>query len=72
MLSLGGGRFDPLGRPLDQEGGNSLLSGDTVKIPDEAERRRVQEILKTLRDRAGDLQRPEYELDYLRRLMRQF
>jgi hypothetical protein len=44
MLSLGGGgRLDPLGRPMDQEGGNSLLSGDTVKIPDEAERKRVQE-----------------------------
>jgi hypothetical protein len=73
MLSFGsGGRLDPLGRPMGDQNGNSLLSGDTVKIPDEAERKRVQEIMKTLREKSGDRQRPEYELDYLRRLMRQF
>ena len=67
------GAYDCVAKtPMGDQNGNSLLSGDTVKIPDEAERKRVQEIMKTLREKSGDRQRPEYELDYLRRLMRQF
>jgi hypothetical protein len=71
-MSFGGsGRLDPLGRPMSQD---SMGSGrdSNVKIPDQSERRRVQEILKTLRDRSGEVGRPDYELDYFRRLMKQF
>ncbi len=71
MMAFGSGNTDPMGRPQDGPG-QSMFSGSTVKIPDEAERRRVQEILKTLRQRSGELNRPDYELEYYRRLMRQF
>jgi uncharacterized protein (TIGR02302 family) len=72
MLSLGMGPLDPLGRPLDNEGGPSLMPGSKVKIPDKAERKRAQEILRTLRQRSGELDRPDYELEYYQRLMKQF
>ena len=34
--------------------------------------RRAEEILRELRDRAGDRTRPEMEQDYLRRLLERF
>lgn len=73
MFSFGGpGQFDPLGRPM-QEGDNpGFFPGSRVKIPEEAERKRVQEILKVLRQRSGEIHRPDYELEYYRRLMKQF
>ncbi len=73
-LSMGGGspRLDPLGRPMDEGDGPSWLPSSRVKIPDEAERKKVREILDTLRRRSGEMQRPDYELEYLRRLMQQF
>jgi len=58
-------KYDPLGRPY---GGDS----NDVKVPDAARQKRVDEIMKTLRDRSGDRNRPDEELDYLRRLLRQF
>lgn len=74
MFSMGmGGRFDPLGRPMDDgEGGSTPWSASRVKIPDKAERRKVQDILDDLRKKSGELQRPAYERDYFHRLMRQF
>lgn len=75
MFSFGGGgqRLDPLGRPMrDEDGGNMPWSRSNVKIPDEAQRRKIQEILDDLRRKSGELNRPDYELDYFRRLMRQF
>ncbi|MBU0800334.1 MAG: DUF4175 domain-containing protein, partial [Alphaproteobacteria bacterium] len=72
MLTLGPGKLDPLGRPMQEGTGPSWMPGSQVKIPDEAERKRVQEIQKMLRDRAGELERPDYELDYFRRLLKQF
>lgn len=73
-LSMGGGspRLDPLGRPMDDGDGPSWLPSSRVKIPDEAERKKVREILDTLRRRSGEMQRPDYELEYFRRLMQQF
>lgn len=73
MFSFGGqGQLDPLGRPM-QEGDNpGMFPGSRVKIPEEAERKRVQEILKVLRQRSGEIHRPDYELEYYRRLMKQF
>jgi uncharacterized protein (TIGR02302 family) len=74
MFSFGAGRgrLDPLGRPMRDGDNGAPWSRSDVKIPDEAERRKVQEILDDLRKKSGELTRPEYELDYFRRLMRQF
>lgn len=72
-LSGTGQRYDPLGRPYGgEEDPNGSPHGSEVKVPDEAQKKRVDEILKTLRDRSGDRSRPEEELDYFRRLLRQF
>lgn len=68
-----GQRYDPLGRPYggeDQKNGN--LHGSPVQIPDEAEKKRVDEILKILRQRSGEFHRPRDELEYYRRLLQQF
>jgi uncharacterized protein (TIGR02302 family) len=73
MFSFGmGGRTDPLGRPMGDGEGNNPWSASKVKIPDKAERKQVQDILDQLRKKSGELQRPVYELEYYRRLMRQF
>lgn len=75
MMSFGSRpmRQDPLGRPFGgEEHNNGMPFGSRVEIPDEAERKRVQEILKLLRQRAGDGSRPREELDYYRRLLRRF
>ncbi len=72
MMSFGMGPTDPLGRPMN-EGENGMPgSASKVKIPEEAERKKIHDILEHLRKKSGELQRPEYELDYYRRLMRQF
>lgn len=76
MTGLGFSRsqkYDPLGRPYggDQEG-NGPHHGSQVKIPDEAEKKRVEEILKELRRRSGEMDRPPQEREYYRRLLRQF
>lgn len=68
-----GQRYDPLGRPYggeDQKNGN--LHGSPVQIPDESEKKHVDEILKTLRQRSGEFHRPREELEYYRRLLQQF
>lgn len=72
VMSFGMGPLDPLGRPVSPGEGPSWLPGTKVKIPDEAQRKKVQEILDTLRRKAGEHDRPAYERDYYRRLMRQF
>lgn len=59
--------YDPLGR----EDGGQQTDGDIV-IPDEAERRRVQEIIKTLRDRSNDFERSKVEREYIERLLEMF
>ena len=73
-LSMGssGMKFDPLGRPYGGDGNKNGLFGSPVKIPDESERKRAQEILDLLRKRSGELTRPDEELDYYKRLLRQF
>lgn len=73
-MSMGGGagKLDPLGRPMDEGDGPSWLPTSRVKIPDQSERKKVREILDSLRRRSGELQRPDYELEYYRRLMQQF
>lgn len=73
-LSFSQGQTDPFGRPMENpnEGGRNPFPDQTVKIPSEAERRKIDEILKTLRQRSGEYSRPQEEIDYLRRLLKQF
>jgi uncharacterized protein (TIGR02302 family) len=59
---------DPLGRTNQ---GSGLDSGD-VRVPEEAERKRSQAIQEELRRRGAERERPQRELDYIDRLLRQF
>ncbi|MFT5539893.1 MAG: hypothetical protein ACI82H_001417 [Alphaproteobacteria bacterium] len=61
--------LDPLGRPLPNAGNSA---SDDVTIPDESDTQRAREILEELRRRAGELDRPSVEMDYLERLLRRF
>lgn len=63
----GGNRSDPLGRPLH---GRELGDDLTVKIPGEIDVQRVRRILEELRRRLGDATRPQLELDYIERLLK--
>jgi hypothetical protein len=60
---------DPLGRSTGQSGFEAL---EGVRIPDQMELRRAREILKELRRRRNEPQRPPIELDYIDRLLQQF
>ncbi len=64
----GGNQSDPLGRPLrGREYGDDL-----VKIPGEMDVQRVRRILEELRRRLADPQRPQIELDYIERLLKDY
>lgn len=65
-----GQQRDPLGRA--QEEGGTAASGDDVQIPDRMDLQRAREILNELRRRSGDRARPDYELDYIDRLLNRF
>jgi len=60
---------DPLGRPRQTEGPDF---GPTTKVPDEIDIQRARRILKELRRRLGEAQRPQLERDYLERLLERF
>jgi uncharacterized protein (TIGR02302 family) len=65
----GGNQTDPAGRPLrGREFGDDL----TVKIPGEIDVQRVRRILEELRRRLADPQRPQIELDYIERLLKDY
>jgi hypothetical protein len=56
---------DPLGRGGEDDG-----NGDSdVRLPDESERRRVQDIIRELRGRSNNWERPKVERDYIDRLL---
>jgi uncharacterized protein (TIGR02302 family) len=61
--------YDPLGRQLPNSG---MTSSDDVDIPDESATQKAWEILQELRRRAGEIGRPDVEMDYLERLLRRF
>lgn len=67
--NLWGPDRDPLGR---QTNGLGPLDTQDVKVPTEAERKRVRDILDELRRRASEPGRPTLELDYIDRLLRRF
>jgi len=60
---------DPLGRRLD---GLGPLDRNNVKVPTEAERKKARDILRELRKRSGEAERPKLEKDYIDRLLRRF
>jgi uncharacterized protein (TIGR02302 family) len=65
----GGNQTDPLGRPLH---GREFGDDYTVKIPGEIDVQRVRRILEELRRRLADPSRPQIELDYLERLLKDY
>jgi uncharacterized protein (TIGR02302 family) len=62
---------DPLGRRYGQGNSGADESAD-VTIPEERERQRTQAIQEELRRRGGEKLRPQMELDYIDRLLKQF
>ena len=64
-------RLDPLGRPL-QEGTRGADESADVTLPEQMEQARTRAIQDELRRRAGERSRPQQELDYIDRLLRQF
>ena len=60
---------DPLGRPLR---GRDYGDDVTVKVPGEIDVQRARRILEELRRRFADPQRPQIELDYIERLLKDF
>jgi uncharacterized protein (TIGR02302 family) len=60
---------DPLGR---ENGGRGPSFGSQTKLPDKSQMVRARNILKELRRRAEERGRPQEELDYLDRLLKQF
>ncbi|KJC56472.1 chemotaxis protein [Bradyrhizobium sp. LTSPM299] len=65
----GGSQTDPLGRPLH---GREFGDDYTVKIPGEIDVQRVRRILEELRRRLADPSRPQIELDYIERLLKDY
>jgi uncharacterized protein (TIGR02302 family) len=63
------GEEDPLGR---REGANGNPFGSDVKMPTQSDLQRARGILLELRRRAGERGRPQQELDYIDRLLKQF
>ena len=60
---------DPLGRPMrGREYGDDV----TVKVPGEIDAQRARRILEELRKRYGENYRPQMELDYIERLLKDF
>lgn len=72
-LSGGSPRRDPLGRPYggkdDPEGQGA---GSDVEVPDKNQKKAVDEILRTLRERSGDRSLSDQTREYFRRLLRQY
>jgi uncharacterized protein (TIGR02302 family) len=60
---------DPLGRPLR---GRDYGDDVTVKVPGEIDVQRARRILEELRRRLADPLRPQLELDYIERLLKDF
>ncbi|MGF1553684.1 MAG: TIGR02302 family protein [Paracoccaceae bacterium] len=60
---------DPFDRPAGRYG---AIDGDGTDVPDRALMDRARELLEELRRRAGEAQRPEFELDYLERLIERY
>ena len=64
-------RRDPLGRQLREGTSGADESGD-VQVPEQMEEARTRAIQEELRRRGADRGRPQQELEYIDRLLRQF
>ncbi len=62
---------DPLGRPL-QEGASGADESTDVTLPEQMEQARTRAIQEELRRRGAERDRPQQELDYIDRLLKQF
>ncbi len=62
------GQEDPLGRKQ----GSAANNGQNVKVPTVSDLQRARSILQELRRRAAERGRPQEELDYIDRLLKQF
>jgi len=60
---------DPLGRPLR---GRDYGDDTTVKVPGEIDAQRARRIIEELRRRFGEAFRPQLELDYIERLLKDY
>jgi len=60
---------DPLGRPLR---GRDYGDDASVKIPGDIDVQRARRIIEELRRRFGDFARPQEELDYIQRLLKDY
>jgi uncharacterized protein (TIGR02302 family) len=60
---------DPLGRPMRR---GDYTDDFTVKVPGEIDAQRARRILEELRKRFGESFRPQLELDYIERLLKDF
>lgn len=68
-FSFGGMPKDPFGRG---RAGPTGLSDETVEIPTEAQRKKIDDIINILRERSADQNRSAAERDYYKRLLRQW
>ena len=62
---------DPLGREMRRPQGNDMF-GEGVKVPGEIDVQRARRILEELRRRLADPSRPQLELDYIERLLKDY
>ena len=60
---------DPLGRPLR---GRDYGDDTTVRVPGEVDAQRARRIIEELRRRFGEAFRPQLELDYIERLLKDY
>ncbi len=63
-------KTDPLGREMSRHGNTD--SDVDVKVPGEIDAQRARRILEELRKRFGESSRPQLELDYIERLLKDF
>ena len=69
MDMMQGENRDPFGR---EEGSGAVIDTSDVAIPEQQDLQRSREILNELRRRGADRSRPDYELEYIDRLLRRF
>src|SRR5580704_4258024 len=63
------GDTDPLGRPMR---GRDYGDDSGVRVPDQIDAQRARRIIEELRKRFGDMGRPQDELDYIERLLKDY
>ena len=64
--------FDPLGRSQNDNGLTRSLRSQEYDLPEKGQDRYIDQILRELRERASDLERPKIEREYYKRLLHQW